>query len=106
MKEKYMNALTEVNAIINNSSNEVIDKIPTRFRNFVSQNMNNNYNVNLDLDKSIIEQNISKEAKSIIALIYRDYICSADKRQFLINNEIIKKQREEELKREKYKIVW
>ena len=104
MKEKYMNALTEVNEIINNSSNEVIDKIPTRFRNFVSQNMNNNYNVNLDLDKSIIEQNISKEAKSIIALIYRDYICSADKRQFLINNEIIKKQREEELKREKYKI--
>ena len=71
MKEKYMNALTEVNAIMDNSSNEVIYKIPIRFRNFVSQNMNNNYNVNLDLDKSIIEQNISKEAKSIIALIYK-----------------------------------
>ncbi len=105
MKDIYRNALTEVNAVINNSQEDIISKIPSRFKNFINQNMNTSHSVNIQPDKSILEQNISNEAKSIIALIYRDYICSEARREELIKREILKRE-EEKVKREKYKINW
>lgn len=106
MRDIYRNALTEVNAVINNSQEDIINRIPNRFKNFINQNMNNSYSVDIQPDKSILEQNISNEAKSIIALIYRDYICSETERNELIKKEILKREEEEHIKREKYKIKW
>lgn len=106
MREIYKNALSEVSAIINNSEENVINKIPDRFLNFVNQNMNKSYTVELQNDKGILEQDISKEAKSIIALIYRDYICSSSERKELIHQEIKHRREEEERKKEMYKIKW
>lgn len=106
MKEIYKNALSEVNAIINNSDENIINKIPNKFMNFVQNNMNKSYTIEMDLDKEILEQNISNEAKSIIALIYRDYICPKAERQTLIKREILERQKQEELKKEKYELKW
>lgn len=106
MKDKYRNALSEVNAIINNSQEIIINRIPSRFKNFINQNMNPLYVVNVQSNKGILEQNISNEAKSIIALIYRDYICSGEERKNLIENEIKKRKEEEIIKRKKYEIKW
>ena len=106
MKEVYRNALSEVNAILTNSEQDIINRIPDGFVNFVQNNMNQCYNVKIELGKGILEQNISDEAKSIIALIYRDYICSKDERQELIEKEIINVKKQEELKRKNYEIKW
>lgn len=106
MRQIYKNALSEVNAILNNSEQIIINRIPDRFLNFIKNNMNPTYNVQINLKKGILEQDISNEAKSIIALIYRDYICTANERQNLLVKERIDLEKKEKLKREMYKITW
>lgn len=106
MRDIYKNALAEVNAVINNSQEDIINKIPSRFKNFISQNMNSSHIVKIQSNKAILEQDISNEAKSIIALIYRDYICEESERKELIKQEFIKRAKDEQIKREKYIIRW
>ena len=106
MREIYKNALSEVNAIINNSDENVINKIPNKFMNFVQNNMNKSYTIEMDLDKEILEQNISNEAKSIIALIYRDYICPKAERQILLEKEMMERHKKEVQKNKMYEIKW
>ena len=106
MKQIYRNALSEVNAILINSNQNIINMIPNKFLDFVRNNMNQAYEIQIDLGKGILEQNISNEAKSIVALIYRDYICSADERQVLIKKELVEKLNKEKMKNEKYRINW
>ena len=106
MKQIYRNALSEVNAILINSNQNIINMIPNKFLDFVRNNMNQDYEIQIDLGKGILEQNISNEAKSIVALIYRDYICSADERQVLIKKELVEKLNKEKMKNEKYSINW
>lgn len=106
MKQIYRNALSEVNAILINSNQNIINMIPDKFLDFVKNNMNQAYEIQIDLEKGILEQNISNEAKSIVALIYRDYICSADERKILLEKERINLKKREELERKKYEIKW
>ena len=106
MKQIYRNALSEVNAILLNSNQNIINMIPNKFLDFVRNNMNQAYEIQIDLEKGILEQNISNEAKSIVALIYRDYICSADERKILLEKERMNLKKIEELKRKKYEIRW
>ena len=106
MKQIYRNALSEVNAILINSNQDIINMIPNKFLEFVRNNMNQEYEIQIDLEKGILEQNISNEAKSIVALIYRDYICSADERKILLEKERMNLKKIEELKRKKYEIRW
>lgn len=106
MKERYKKALSEVFAIIKSSDDEIIKKIPYRFIKFVSENRNKDYNVCVEPDKGILNQNISDEAKSIVALMYRDYLCDKEQRTKLISQEIQYNKIEEERKRKQYEIKW
>ena len=106
MRQVYKDALSEVNAVLINSEQSIINRIPNRFLDFIKKNMNQSCDVKINLNKSILEQDISNEAKSIIALIYRDYICEADERQILIKKELVEKLKKEKIKNEKYKINW
>lgn len=106
MRQVYKNALSEVNAILINSEQSIINMIPNKFLDFIKKNMNQSYDVKINLNKSILEQNISNEAKSIIALIYRDYICSKPRREELRQQEIERMKHQERLNEEKYSIKW
>ena len=79
--------LKEVYEILNNSTTEVNNKIPYRFKRYLYNNMDKEYRVNIKTKKTIREQNISKRAKEILALIYRDYLVDDKERQTLINEE-------------------
>ena len=87
MTNKYRVALAEVNAILKNAQPEVLNKIPTKFKSFILENMDTNYKDDLDMSRSIEEQDISELARKIIALIYRDYLCSKEKRMEFIKLE-------------------
>ena len=76
-------ALAEVNDIINHFEPDIYKKIPKNFINFVQQNKDNNYTTKIDFSKSINEQNILKETKVLLAIIYRDFICDAKLKQKL-----------------------
>ncbi len=96
MREEYRKALSEVNQILLNTDEEVVAKIPKRFQEFVKNNMDEEHKLEIKEGQSLIEQNIMSETKQILALIYRDYICSKEKREELINQEIEKRKKEEE----------
>ena len=96
MNNSYSKALTEVNSILEYSSQDVIAKIPFKFREFILNNMDKNYIFNVQLGKSLEEQNLKKETKYILSLIYRDFLTTKEQREFLIKNELKTKKEIEE----------
>lgn len=94
--------LTEVYEIIQNSNQEVRNKIPYRFKKYVYKNMDRNYKANIKPEETLLQQNINEKTKDILALIYRDYLVDEEERQKLIKEEIGIVQKIEEEKLEKY----
>ena len=97
-------AAVEFNCILDNSSQEIIDKIPQKFIKFMKNIASTTYTFNYDKSKQLNEQDIKPETRGLISLVYQDYICSEDEKKDYIlkcKNHEIKK--EEEL-REKYNL--
>ena len=78
----------ELNAILANCSNEVLEKIPNKFKKFLKTIESDSYKFNYDTTKKLNEQNLKISTRRIIMLVYKDFICS--------------KEEKEEKKREKY----
>ena len=104
MKKEYKEALSEVNIVLENTEDEIVKKIPNNFIKFIKENQDKNYKIELEYGKSLIEQNLKKETREILALIYRDYICTPEERKELIKQEQEEKIRIEKEKEEKYNI--
>lgn len=92
-------AFAEVYDIVKHTNENLQKKIPKKFIEMLEKNRDLNYQVNIDYSKSINEQNLLKETRAILSLIYRDYLVSSEKRQMLLEKD--KKQILEE--QEKYK---
>lgn len=99
--EKIKKALAEVDIILENTELEIKNKIPDKFQNYIKENKDDKHRIQLQTEKGLIEQNIRKETKEILALIYREYLCTKEERQKLIAQE---RQEREKEKREKYDI--
>ena len=102
INEEYANACAEVVRILDYIPYKDHKKIPKdvilHYEKNASKNCDFEYDINLSLD----EQNVSKTAKTIIALLYRDYWATQEEKNKILNfekNEILKA---EELKKEKY----
>ena len=95
---EYKIAFAEVDDVLELTEPELIKLIPQKFRQFLKDNRDVNYKIQLNPEKSLKEQNISEKAKAIIALIYKDYFAS--------ENELIaltqKLDEEFKLEKEKY----
>ena len=79
-------------------------KIPKDIILHYEKNANNNYNFKYDITRSLDEQNVSKTAKTIIAIFFRDYWATPEQRNKILNYEKYENIKEEEAKNEKYKI--
>lgn len=98
----YRNSFKEVYDILENTENELLEKIPTKFMNFLKENMNTNYKTNIKPNEEIDKQQLLKETESILSLIYRSYWATdEEKKEFAIKDkqEFILK---EEKKKEQY----
>lgn len=87
-------AAKEINEIVNNIvPNDYVLKIPLKFRKFLKEIEDQEYDFQIDINKDISEQNLSEKAKDIIAVIYRNYWCSEEERiefdKTLTDNEIL-----------------
>lgn len=98
MTQAYKEAFCEVNEILKYLSKEIREKIPREFIENIQNNMANSYSVEYDKTKGINEQNLKQETRAILSVIYRDYICSEDKR-----NEIVQEDRKKYLALEENK---
>lgn len=103
MKEEYRIAFTEVNEIMKLMPIELINKIPSKFREMIEEEKDNNYIP--DIKEPIEKCKLKNETIIILGLIYRDFLCSQDERKKLQEKDVrelqkVKKDIEE--MREKY----
>ena len=73
LSENYACAYREVIEVLKYTKREDVNKIPQYKIVLWKQNMKKDYNFNIDPTKSLEEQNLSKEAKAIIANIFKEY---------------------------------
>lgn len=102
MDTVYREAFAEVLKVLNYVDKNLTNKIPNRFIDFLEENKDPNYIVKIDFTNDNWENTIKEETQAILALIYRDYIVSPEKRQELIAEETNVQQRIENEIREKY----
>lgn len=87
LDEKYSIAYSEVLEILKHISQEDYEKIPKSKIELYKENANKDYVFNYNPTKTLNEQNVSKIAKGIIAILFRDYWATPEQRE-----KIIKKQ--------------
>lgn len=103
MTSEFCQSLKEVYEIIKLSDIEVRNKIPYKFKRFIYKNMDNTYDAKIDINKSLTEQEgISETTRSILALIYRDYLVDSKQSEELKKEELKIAAKVEEKKREKF----
>ena len=69
------NVYSEVYDIVEHLEPELYKKIPLQVIEGLRLHMNEDYGSYIDYSKSINEQKISNDAKVLLALIYREFIC-------------------------------
>lgn len=104
MKLKYRQALFEVYVILENTDEDIKNKIPKKFTDFIKENMDVNHKFVLQQGKELVNQDLLLETKQILALIYRDYICTQEERKKLLLQEKEKRIKKENQNRKKYNV--
>lgn len=100
MKEVYRDAFSEVNAILNIMPSSLFNKIPLKFRQMISEYKNNSYNP--QIEEPVEDYELRDETKIILALIYRDFLCSDEEKERLKARDTQKLKEEDKQLREKY----
>ena len=95
-------SFNETYDIICHLDKKLYDKIPKDFIKFIEQNIDYNYKVNIDYSKSINEQKLQRDTRVLLSLIYRDYLCSLDEKNRLIQEDKLKLIELKDKKRKKY----
>lgn len=101
---KYANAYSEVLEILKYLTQEDYEKIPKEKIEVFETNMNKDYAFNYNPDKTLQEQNVSETARTIIAILFRDYWATEEQRKRIIKVQQQEKNRIESKKQEKYNI--
>ncbi len=92
----------DISVIISMMPTEMKSKISNNFINFIENNKSNNYISNINPKIPLKEQNIRKETKEMMGIIYRDYLCNDKERINLLQQEKRELEKLETEKREIY----
>ena len=85
--ENYACAYKEVIEVLKYTKREDVNKIPQCKIVLWKQNMKKDYGFKIDTTKTLEEQNLSKEAKAIIANIFKKYWATDYQKQRIIEKE-------------------
>ena len=88
---EYSVAITEVLYILKYLPKDMTANIPTNFLNFLNENSIPDYKPDFDLSKGLDNIRLKHKTKILLAIIYRNYICSEQERldydKILLQNE-------------------
>lgn len=73
-------AITEVLHILKYLPDSLTSNIPTNFLNFLNENSIPDYKPDFDLSKGLDNVKLKQKTKILLAIIYRNYICSEQER--------------------------
>ena len=84
-------AITEVSYIIDHfCSPYAKTKIPDKFKSFLKENSIPNYTPEFKDQKELKDIKLKSKTESLLALVYRDYLCTDDEKERLIEKNNIK----------------
>lgn len=81
MNNELKEAAVEINSIFKYMELDILNKIPDKIKIFFKNIASDKYIFEYDQEKPLKEQNIKNETKGIIALLYRDYICTKEEKE-------------------------
>ena len=81
MNQEYNEAFTEVNEIIKMMPDELVNKIPSKFREMLEDERDKEYNPKIQ--EPLEKCKLKNETIIILGLIYRDFLCSQDEKRRL-----------------------
>ena len=74
-------AAVEFNCILENSSEDILKKIPKSFKKFLKNIEEKDYEFEYDNKKSLNEQDVRPETRGLIALVYQEYLCDDNEKK-------------------------
>lgn len=101
---EYANAYSEVLGILKFISQEDYEKIPESKIELFKVNSNKEYNFVYNPEKTLDEQNVSKRAKAIIGILFRDYWATELQREKIFRKQKNDRQILEEQKKSLYDV--
>lgn len=81
----YIKAYTEVNCLLNHMPQSYINKLPKKLIELIKKQSQEQYNIDIDTNKSLLEQNFSNKTKDLIAVIKYNYWSTDEEKQKLEN---------------------
>lgn len=89
---EYSEAITETLDILKHTRKEDVNKIPSKFMDYLKENASKTYKPELDHTKKIKDMQLKRKTKAILAIIYKKFWCDSEKKKefdnTLKNNEI------------------
>ena len=102
MNRAYKEAFAEVDEILKIMPIELLTKIPTKFRNIISENKAIDYKI--EIQEPLDEEKLKEETIVILGLIYRDFLASPEEREELQLKDAEELKRIEEEMQQQYDI--
>ena len=101
MNEK--NSYSEVLQVLKNMSKKDYEKVPKEMIDMFEEYSNKDCEFVYDIEKKFEEQNLSKDAKLILAILFRDYWATPEQRNIIIAKQKFDRMQMEKEKQTKYK---
>lgn len=99
---EYANAYSEVLEILKYISKEDYEKIPNSKIELFETNYSKDYIFKYNPNKTLDEQNVSKTAKAIIAILFRDYWATEIQKEKIISKQNYDRMKLEEERKARY----
>lgn len=81
--EEYIQAYTEVYCILKHFPKEFLNKLPAKLLNMIKSNFDEKYQVQVDVKKGLLNQNLSKKAKDILVVLKYNFWSNEDEKEKL-----------------------
>lgn len=79
----YTKAYTEVNCLLQYLPQSCLDKLPKKLMELICDQSDTQYNIYIDTNKSLLEQNFSDKAIALIAVLKYNYWSTDEEKQQL-----------------------
>ena len=102
VSQEYSIAATEILDIFNYLPKEMSEKIPHQLLEFFSEVSQKDYKPEFDYSKGLETINFTPKTKALLAMIYRNYLCSEEERKEFAQKLFENEQKYQQELREKY----
>ena len=97
-------SFSDISIIIKMMSPYMQSRISNKFIQFIEENKDPSYHSSIEVTQPLENQTLSHNTKVLLALIYRDFLCSKNERKNFIFKQIENQNKITENNKEKYKI--